>query len=293
MSIDRLHLGPRLRVRLNSLFIALIGLLAFTESALAGDVRLAWNGVSGATGYLLYSGTASRGYTQTLDAKTNTSATVSGLTDGTKYYFAVRAYKGSVTSDYSQEVSVTVGSAAPAAPSKLASTGASASRINLVWNDNSSHESGFRIERRIGTGAWSQIASVGANVTTFANTGLSSSTNYEYRVRAYNASGTSAYSNTVTVRTAAPAAPSTLGASVASTSRINLAWRDNSNNETGFRIERRIGTGAWSQIATVGPNATSFASTGLMSQTTYGYRVRAYNGIGTSAYSNVVSATTR
>jgi hypothetical protein len=36
-----------------------------------------------------------------------------------------------------------------------------------------------------------------------------------------------------------------------STSRINLSWRDTSNNESGFRIERRIGTGTWSQIATV------------------------------------------
>jgi fibronectin type 3 domain-containing protein len=297
MSIDRLHLGARLRSRLNPMLIAFIGLLAFTGNALAGSVTLAWNGVSGASGYLVYSGKASRGYTQTLDARTNTSATVSGLTDGTKYYFAVRAYKGSVTSGYSQEVSVTVGSSeevtAPTAPSDLASTGASSSGVNLVWRDNSSNESGFRIERRIDTGAWSQIASVGANVTTVADTGLRSWTTYEYRVRADNPSGTSAYSNTVAVRTASPSAPSTLAASVVSTSQIDLRWRDNSNNETAFRIERRIGGGTWSQIATVGPNVTSFASTGLRSQTAYCYRVWAYNGIGTSAYSNEVWSKTR
>lgn len=291
MSVDRLHCGARLRSRLNALLIAFIGLLAFNGTALAGSMTLAWNGVTGASGYRVHYGTASRGYTQTRDAKANTTATVSGLTDGTKYYFAVRAYAGSVTSGYSEEVSGTVG--APTAPSNLASTGASASGVNLVWRDNSGNESGFRIERRIGTGTWSQIASVGANVITFANTGLKSSTNYEYRVRAYNPSGTSAYSNTVIVGTTAPLAPSTLAASVASASRIDLLWRDNSNNETGFRIERRIGTGAWTQIATVGPNVTRFASTGLKSLTTYGYRVRAYNGIGASAYSNVVSAKTR
>lgn len=297
MPVDRSHLGARLRLRPFSLLIAFLGILAFTGNALAGSVTLAWNGVSGASGYLVYYGKASRAYTQTLDARTDIRATVSGLTDGTRYYFAVRAYKGSLTSGYSQEVSWTVGnsdeSATPAAPSMLASTGASASGVNLVWSDNGNNEAGFNIERRIGTGAWSQIASVGANVTTFADTGLRSSTNYEYRVRAYNRSGTSAYSNTVAVRTAAPVAPSTLAASVASASRIDLLWRDNSNNESGFRIERRVGTGAWSQIATVGPDVTSFASTGLKSQTNYGYRVRAYNGIGTSAYSNVVSAKTR
>jgi uncharacterized protein len=302
MSIHRSHLGVRLRSHLGPVLIALVGLLAFTGNALAGSATLTWNGVSGASGYLVDYGTASRNYTKTLDAKTNTKATVSGLTDGTRYYFAVRAYKGSVTSNYSQEVSGIVGSsgggdtvegATPTTPSALAATVASASRVDLRWRDNSSNESGFRIERRIGTGAWSQIASVGANATTFASTGLRSSTNYEYRVRAYNGSGTSDYSNTVAARTAAPAAPASLAASVASNSQINLTWRDNSNNESGFRIERRIGTGAWSQIATVGPNVTRFASTGLRSRTTYGYRVRAYNGIGTSAYSNVVSAQTR
>lgn len=297
MSIDRSHPRTCLRSCSKPLLVAFLGLLAFTGNALAGSVTLAWNGVSGASGYLVYYGKASRNYTQTLDAKTNIRATVSGLTDGINYYFAVRAYKGSVTSGYSQEVSCTVGNAdnviAPAAPSKLASTGASASGVNLVWSDNSSNEAGFHIEQRIGTGAWSQIASVGASVTTFASTGLRPSTNYEYRVRAYNRSGTSIYSNTVTVRTDVPAAPSTLVASVAFTSRIDLLWHDNSNNESGFRIERRIGTGAWSQIATVGPNVTGFASTGLKSQTTYGYRVRAYNGIGISAYSNVVSVKTR
>ncbi|QVL48494.1 MAG: fibronectin type III domain-containing protein [Thiocapsa sp.] len=297
MSIARSHFCARVRSRLEQLFIAFVGMLAFTGNALAGSATLAWNGVSAASGYLVYYGTASREYTQILDARANTRVTVSGLTDGVRYYYAVRAYRGADTSDYSQEVSGTVGSSdditAPAAPSSLASLGASASRVNLVWRDNSNNESGFRIERRIGTGAWSQIGSVGANVITFASTGLRSSTTYNYRVRAHNGSGTSAYSNTVAVRTAAPAAPSNLAASVASRSRIDLRWRDNSNNETGFRIERRIGTGAWSQIATVGPNVTGFASTGLRSRTTYGYRVRAYNGIGTSAYSNVVSATTR
>jgi hypothetical protein len=302
MSIHRSRVGVRLRSHITALLIAVVGLLAFTGNALAGSATLSWNGVSGASGYLVYYGTASRYYTQTLDAGTGTRATVSGLTDGTKYYFAVQAYKGSVTSDYSQEVSGTVGTsgggdtvegATPTTPSELAATVASASRVNLRWRDNSSNESGFRIERRIGTGSWSQIASVGANATTFASTGLRSSTNYEYRVRAYNQGGTSAYSNTVATRTAAPTAPSTLAASVASSSRIDLSWRDNSNNETGFRIERRIGTGAWSQIATVGPNVTRFASTGLRSRTTYGYRVRAYNGVGASAYSNVVSAQTR
>ena len=91
---------------------------------------------------------------------------------------------------------------------------------------------------------------------------------------------------------APPVAPTNLVATPLSTSRIRLTWLDKSSNETGFRIERRIGSGNWSQIAKVGVNVTTFASKGLVSGTTYSYRVRAENASGLSAYSNTATATT-
>lgn len=67
--------------------------------------------------------------------------------------------------------------------------------FTLTWRDNSSDEQGFRIERAVGGGAWVQVAQVGANVTTYRDTGLAAGS-YSYRVRAYNATGNSGYSNT-------------------------------------------------------------------------------------------------
>lgn len=91
---------------------------------------------------------------------------------------------------------ITVNTGVPNAPSGLSSSAISASQINLSWMDNSSNESGFRIERKTGAGGtYSEIATVGAGVTTYNNTGLSASTAYYYRVWAYNGSGNSAYSN--------------------------------------------------------------------------------------------------
>ncbi len=97
---------------------------------------------------------------------------------------------------------------APAAPSALAATAAGASQVNLSWVDNSTNEDNFRIERCTGAGctAFVEVATVGANVTTFSNTGLAASTSFSYRVRARNVGGNSAYSNTASATTAAAAA---------------------------------------------------------------------------------------
>ncbi len=72
-------------------------------------------------------------------------------------------------------------------------------------------------------------------------------------------------------------APSALTANGISETQINLKWQDNSDNETGFEIERKIGTGSFGQVATVAANETTFADTGLIPSATYTYRVRAIN----------------
>jgi len=189
----------------------------------------------------------------------------------------------------------------PAAPSGLTATAVSSSQINLAWTDNSINEDGFKIERCQNAGCvnFAQVAQVGANVTTYNDTGLAASTTYGYRVRAFNSGGDSAYSNTAEATTqvtqTVPAAPSNLVATAVSTSQINLSWTDNANNEQGFKIERCQGNSCTNfvQIAQVAvANTTSYSDTGLASNTRYRYRVRAYNSVGNSAYSNIATART-
>ncbi len=93
--------------------------------------------------------------------------------------------------------------------------------------------------------------------------------------------------------TTAPNAPTGLSASAQSSSSIKLSWTDNATDESGFKLERSLDGQSFSQIATLGENATGFTDTGLNASTTYYYRVRAYNGAGDSAYSNVAQATTQ
>jgi len=71
----------------------------------------------------------------------------------------------------------------------------SSSQIALTWSDNSSNETGFLLERSVDGINWSQFATVGSNVTSYTDTGLTASTTYQYRIRAYNSAGNSSYSN--------------------------------------------------------------------------------------------------
>ncbi|HEY3104378.1 MAG TPA: fibronectin type III domain-containing protein [Pyrinomonadaceae bacterium] len=94
--------------------------------------------------------------------------------------------------------------------------------------------------------------------------------------------------------TPGPNAPSSLTATAVSSSQINLAWSDNSGDETGFRIERCTSNNCtnFAQIATVGANTSSFSNTGLSRNTWYRYRVQAFNGAGNSGYSNIATEKT-
>ncbi len=89
----------------------------------------------------------------------------------------------------------------------------------------------------------------------------------------------------------APAAPTNLTGSAPTNTSALLNWVDNSNNETGFAIERCTGNNCTNfvQIATVGTNITTYTDTGRTRGTRYRYRVRAFNANGNSAYSNIVN----
>jgi hypothetical protein len=174
----------------------------------------------------------------------------------------------------------------------LAATTVSLNQIDLSWSDNSTDETGFKIERSTDGTTFAEVASVGANVTTYSDTGLTESTTYYYRVRAHNTGGDSDYSNTASTTTI-PAAPTNLAATAASLNQIDLSWSDNSTGETGFKIERSTDAGIiFTEIGTVGANVTTYADTGLTPATPYSYRVRASSVVGDSDYSNTATITT-
>lgn len=272
--------------------------LAATATS-SSQINLSWTDNSNnEQGFKIeYSLSSSSGFTEIATVGANiTTYSNTGLNANTTYYYRVRAYNSAGNSAYSNTASATTAQVPPQAPSNLQATAASSSQINLSWQDNSNNEDGFKIERSTQeTSGFTEIASIGVDVTSYRNTGLNAGITYYYRVRAYNSAGNSGYSNTANATTlqAPPAAPSNLTASAVSSSQINLAWIDNSNNEDGFKIERsKKPKGKFKQIATVGANITTYTNTGLKRRKTYYYRIRAYNTDGNSQYSNIANART-
>jgi hypothetical protein len=91
-----------------------------------------------------------------------------------------------------------------------------------------------------------------------------------------------------------PAPPADLHTTAVTASQVDLAWTDRSTDEDGFSIERKTGVaGIWSEIDTVAPNVATYQDPGRAEGTTYFYRVRAFNEIGNSAYSNELGVLTR
>ncbi|HEY0322841.1 MAG TPA: PKD domain-containing protein [Pyrinomonadaceae bacterium] len=107
---------------------------------------------------------------------------------------------GGLTNSATTTATVSAPATTPATPSNLTATSTTAKRAQLNWRDNSDNEQNFLIERSTSaTSGFTQITTVGVNVTTYTNTGLTSGRTYYFRVRAGNASGNSAYSNTVSI----------------------------------------------------------------------------------------------
>ena len=89
-----------------------------------------------------------------------------------------------------------------------------------------------------------------------------------------------------------PAPPSDLSANASSFTQIDLSWTDNAADEYGFYIERSEDAVNWILIETVNSDVTSYSDMTVFPNTTYYYHVQAYNGSGSSIYSNTVNATT-
>ena len=257
-------------------------------------IALSWiDNASDETGFEIWRSTT--GATGTYSLLSNvvanvTNANDSGLDPVVPYCYEVRAV-GAVNappSDFTTaSCATTPAPPAPNTPSNVSATATSTTDITVTWRDNSSDETGFEIWRSTtgASGTYSFLVSVAANAESTNDTGLTPGTQYCYKVKALGGGVTpsSPLSGSDCATTGAQvAAPSSLAATVTSSTAIALTWTDNSSNESGFEIWRSTtgASGTYTLRNTVAANAESTNDTGLTPGTQYCYEVRGLgNGI--------------
>jgi uncharacterized protein (TIGR02145 family) len=188
----------------------------------------------------------------------------------------------------------------PLPPSELKATLVSGEQVDLSWKDNSTNETGYKIERKTDSGNFTEIGSTATDVTTFSDKTLSLNTNYTYRIYSINQVGKSiSYSNEVTIKTFnVPTLTTTAiteilpsgaksGGTVSSdggsgiTAR-GVVWGTSTNPTIASSTKTSDGTGVGAFQSTI---------TGLAANTKYYVRAYATNGAGTT-YGNELSFTT-
>jgi hypothetical protein len=277
--------------------------LPVLSAATAQSVALSWtDNASNETGFRIY--TVAGNGTRTLvgTAPVNaTSARISGLAVATSYTFVVEAFNGVGAASSETVTGSTL--ALPAAPA-TASFQASADvqrRLDVTWAA-SADATDYQVYRRIGTGAYVLLGTTAS--TSYADLNGTGNTAYTYQVVARRTIAgitdvAAAPTTTTTITTVASPSSPTIGTATASGSNVTVNWTDNSSNEWGFQVYRRLGTGAFTAV---GPDQGASAGTGVarnwtdsgVAPGTYNYRVDVRNWAGTvqSNPSNAVSVAT-
>ena len=166
------------------------------------------------------------------------------------------------------------------APSNLTLEQIDIESIQLYWQDNSSAEEGFRIDRKIGENNWDENYQILAeNTITFIDSNLTIFDYYYYRIKAFIDNDYSDYieSGINFLNLDSLTAPTNLALEQINLESIQLTWQDNSSTEEGFRIDRKIGENEWEENYQILPeNSTTFINSNLLVIDNYSYRVRAF-----------------
>jgi fibronectin type 3 domain-containing protein len=256
------------------------------------EIVLSWNASKGATSYKLERKTDKEPFVSLAAPQKLTAYTDSGLKENTAYTYrlvASNADGDSTPVEITATTQVVVGNL-PAAPKSFIATANSSSTISLSW-DAATGATGYKLERKTGAAAYIQIATPSA--TTYNDTGLNASTAYLYRLVANNANGDSAAVESSATTQAVvvlnpPEAPTGFKVIETSSNYISLSW-DESKNAKGYRLERRTVKDKFLPIATI--DVSRYDDKELTSDTTFIYRLVAFNGDGDSKPVEVTGST--
>ena len=272
-----------------------------------GQVSLSWtapsNGGATITDYEIdYSSDSGTTWTTFADGTSaTTSATVTGLTNGTAYTFRIRAINSAGTSASSSASTAVTPKAVTSAPTSVTGTFGNA-QVALSWTapstDNGSAITDYTIQYSSNAGtSWSTFSHTASTSTSVTVTGLTNGTSYTFKVAAVNGAGTSAYS-TVSSAVVPATIPSTASAPsvTAGDTQVAVSWSAPTANGcsiTDYVVEYSSDNGTtWTAFAHTASSATSITVTGLTNNTAYKFHVAAVNCAGTATFSTASASAT-
>ncbi|MBF0532546.1 MAG: fibronectin type III domain-containing protein [Candidatus Omnitrophica bacterium] len=259
-----------------------------TLSSVTGGIKqvtLNWEGITDATSYKIYYGTAPGTYGTPKTAGNVTTYTLTGLSAGKTYYFAISGANPGGEGPKSGELSALT---APSAPTITLVTGDK--QVKVSWGAISTATS-YNIYYGTASGIYGHPVNVG-NVKTYTVTGLDAATTYYFVVSANNASGEGARSVEKNATTLLPPPPTTptLNSALGGANQVELNW-DAVSGATSYRIYYGTAPGVYGAPIDV-VNLTTYTVTGLDAGTAYYFAVSAVNAGGESPKSDEKSATT-
>jgi hypothetical protein len=259
------------------------------------ELDVTWQPPSGfaPTGYYLERSPAGQGTWTRVFTASNGELTYpdTNLACGTSYDYRAQSYNGDGSGPYGPTVTGATVVCEPAAPSGLSADHFAQTGLTLHWNDNSSNEDGFRIQRTnslIFRGGWAEVGTTGADTNSFVDRTLTCGTTVYYRVLAYNAGGDSAVSPALA--TGPLPCNMALQATPADGGAVSLAWSDPGKNTTLYTLERSPDGAAWSPIGSAPAKATSFVDLTAPCGGTLWYRITASNAQGSTTGSPAAQA---
>lgn len=264
----------------------------FTARAIStSDITLSWNGVSGATGYLVYQYNFTSRAWQKLTATTSTTYTVPHLAAGTSYTFDVAASNAAGSSQGAPPQSATTFKVAPPplldAPSSFGAKATSSSTVNLTWSAVAG-ASGYVVEQLKGS-TWTAIIQLGSGSLSYPVPGLNAASTNTFKVAAINQAGIGKFTNALGALTL-PAAPTNFTFKTVSPTQVTLSWNA-VGGATGYTVEYQGSNGAWTVLKTLAVGQTSLSVT-LSAGVAYSFAVGASNASGTT-FANPITVKTQ
>lgn len=199
-----------------------------------------------------------------------TSYSDTSVSSNAQYVYRVAAQNAAGTSSYTTSSAVAT---TPSAATSATTTYNSDSSITVAWTDNSSYESGFRVQSSVNDGSYSTVSTTATSTLSYADTSTSADNKYIYRIFAKNSFATSTAVTSTAVYTSSDA-PTIGSPTVNSASSITWAWTDNSNYEETFRLDFTTGSGT--DVDDIASTSASQTTTGLSVNTQYAVHVHAY-----------------